>query len=443
MTPQRLEIRPGPPLRGTFQPPGDKSITHRAYVLGLLSENGVVVENANPGTDCEATLRCAATLGLRVARSGSRLELGGRGFALVEPDRVLDCENSGTTLRLLSGVVAGQPFLSVLAGDASLNRRPVTRMIEPLRRMGARLAARADDRLPPLVIQGGPLEPIDCRLPVASAQLASCVVLAGLQARGATVVTLPGPARDHTERMLAAMGARIEVESLESGGRRLTVRGPSPLGQGRFRVPGDFSAAAFFLAGAAASPGACVTAVGVSLNPTRTGLLDVLERMGARVRRDHARVESGEAVGDVTVAGPERLTGFDIPPEWVPRLIDEVPAWAVAAASARGRSRLSGAGELRVKESDRLAMLARNLGRLGVTAIEHADGIEVEGGPVHGGVVQAGHDHRIAMAFSVLGMLAGGPVIVEEASHIDTSYPDFLQTLARLGAEVGLADGRP
>jgi 3-phosphoshikimate 1-carboxyvinyltransferase len=412
-------------------------------MLALLAEGRSVVENANPGTDCASTLGCVQSLGLEVARRGARLELSGRALELAEPDRVLECGNSGTTLRLLAGVVAGQPFLSVLAGDGSLNRRPVARIIEPLSRMGASLWARQRDQLPPLVVRGAALTCVDYQLPIASAQVASSVLLAGLQARGVTRVTLPGPARNHTECMLSAMGVPIEIEAIEGGGRRVTLGGPRVPTKATFRVPGDFSAAAFFFAAAAASPGASVTATEVSLNPTRTGFLDVLEAMGAAVARANLRTEAGEDVGDVTVTGPERLSGFDIPPEWVPRLLDEVPAWAVAAAAARGRSRLRGARELRVKESDRLAMLSQNLARLGVAVREGVDGIEIQGGPIAGGTVGAVGDHRIAMAFAVLGTLARGPVAVEEAENIDTSFPDFVRTLAELGGEIAGHEPEP
>jgi 3-phosphoshikimate 1-carboxyvinyltransferase len=242
--------------------------------------------------------------------------------------------------------------------------------------------------------------------------------------------------------MLGAIGAPITVEPLPGGGRRVAVRGPAPLPAARFAVPGDFSAAAFFLAAAAATPGASVTATGVSLNPTRTGLLEVLERMGATVRRASERRASGEEVGDVTVTGPERLRAVDVPADWVPRLIDEVPAWTIAAARAEGRSRLAGARELRVKETDRIAALTANLGRLGVAAAERPDGLEIDGGPVRGGVVRAERDHRIAMAFALLGTLASGPVRIEEAETIATSFPGFLEACAVLGADVSARSGR-
>lgn len=417
-------------------PPGDKSITHRALILGALAAGETTVENANRGADCAATLACLEALGTAARRQGETLHLRGADGTLREPDRVLDCGNSGTTLRLLAGPLAAQPFLAVLAGDASLHRRPVERVIEPLRRMGARLWGRDHDRFPPLVVQGGPLRPIEVALPVASAQVASCVLLAGLFADGLTVVEVPGPARDHTERMLGAFGIEPLVEARPAGGRRVAVRGPARLSACTFRVAGDFSAAAFFLAAAAATPGSRVTARGVSLNPTRTGLLDALEAMGAEVRREQLRTEGGEPVGDVTVTGPERLKGVDLPPEWVPRLVDEVPAWAIAAAAAQGVSRLRGAAELRLKESDRLAAIAENLATLGVTARSAADRLEIEGGRIGGGIVNARGDHRIAMAFATIGTLAREPVTVEDTAAIGTSYPGFVAALVALGADV-------
>jgi 3-phosphoshikimate 1-carboxyvinyltransferase len=404
--------------------------------LALLCSGEMVVVNPNPGLDCAATLTCARDLGLDATVHPDQVELEGRGFSLVEPEQILGCGNSGTTLRLLSGVLAAQPFLSVLSGDASLNRRPVARLIEPLRRMGAELWARAGDQLPPLVVRGRPLRGIDYALPVASAQVASSILLAGLQAEGETTVLVPGPARDHTERLLALLGAAIEIEPLRGGGRRVSLSGPSSLTASVLRIPGDFSAAAFFFAAAAALPEARVTAHGVSLNPTRSGLLEVLEQMGATVMRAHPRVACGEEVADVTVIGPERLLAVDIPPEWLPRLIDEIPAWAIAAAVAAGRSRLRGAAELRVKESDRLAVLAEDLGHLGIVVEEHEDGIEIDGGTLKGGTVRAMGDHRIAMAFAVAGSLARGPVVVEEAEGIETSYPGFADTFRALGGAI-------
>ena len=443
MSDERLTIAPGPPLAGRFTPPGDKSITHRACLLALLADGISEIRSPNPGEDCRATVRCAEALGLEVlpreranTAGPGPLRLRGHGGSLAEPDRVLDCGNSGTTLRLLAGIVATRPFLSVLAGDASLNRRPVGRVVEPLRLMGANVWARDQDRYPPLVIRGARLKPIHYVVPVASAQVATCVLLAGLSADGETSVELPGPARDHTERMLAAAGIALQRDELAAGGRRITVRGPAHPRALSLTVAGDFSAAAFFLAAAAATPGARVTATGVNLNPTRTGLLDVLAAMGAVVGLEQTGLEAGEEVGDVTVTGPEHLAAFDIPPAWVPRLIDEIPAWTVAASAAQGRSHLGGAGELRHKESDRISALATNLARLGIAARERPDGIEIEGGTVLGGHVDAAGDHRIAMAFAVLATRARSPVTISEASSIATSYPGFAGDLARLGGAV-------
>lgn len=446
MSDARLTVAPGPPLAGQFTPPGDKSITHRACLMALLADGVSEIRHPNPGDDCGATVRCAAELGLEVLARGradasapGTLRLRGRGGSLTEPARVLDCGNSGTTLRLLAGIVATRPILSVLSGDASLNRRPVGRVVEPLRLMGATLHAREQDRCPPLVVRGAQLHPIHYVVPVASAQVATCVLLAALSASGETSVELPGPARDHTERMLAAAGIALQRDERPDGGRRVTVRGPAEPRPLALTVPGDFSAAAFFLAAAAATPGARVTATGVNLNSTRTGLLEVLAAMGATVEVERAGLEAGEEVGAVTVTGPERLAAFDIPPAWVPRLIDEIPAWIVAASAAHGRSHLSGAAELRHKESDRLEALATNLAKLGIAVRERPDGIEIEGGAVRGGQVDAAGDHRIAMAFAVLATRAGGPVTIRDAASIATSYPGFAADLAQLGGVVAPA----
>jgi 3-phosphoshikimate 1-carboxyvinyltransferase len=332
-------------------------------------------------------------------------------------------------------------MFSVLTGDASLRRRPVARVIEPLRQMGAQLWARDGDRLPPLAIRGAALHGIAYCLPVASAQVASCLLLAGLFATGRTRVELPGPARDHTQRMLPAFGVPVLAATGPPGsGGSIAVEGPARPTGARVAVPGDFSAAAFFLAAAAATPGATVTARDVNLNPTRTGLLDVLERMGARVERSRVRDACGEPVGDVSVIGPDALRASDIDAGEVPTLIDEVPAWVVAASAARGTSRIRGAEELRVKEGDRLALLGANLARLGIGAEETADGLAVTGGAVGGGSVDAGGDHRIAMAFAVLAGRARGPVTVTGAGAIPTSYPGFADTLAALGGDIDVAE---
>ena len=432
----KLIVHPGGALAGRVAPPGDKSITHRAILVGLLAADPVKITAANTGADCVATLDCARALGASVEGERGTWTISAR--ALVEPARVLDCGNSGTALRLLAGVLAGQPFFSVLTGDASLVARPIERVVTPLRRMGATLSGRDHDRLPPLAIRGAPLAAIRYRLPIASAQVASCLLLAGLGATGETEIEIPGPARDHTERMLRAAGVPIEENALPEGGRHVRVTGPARPRGGPIRIPGDFSAGAFSRAAAAAVPGAEVTGTGVGLNPSRTGLLDVLEAMGARIERDALREEMGEPVGDVRVTGPERLRAFDVPPAWVPRMIDEAPAWAIAASAAAGRSRLTGAAELRVKESDRIAALEQ-LRTLGVTMTTTAEGLVIRGTGgrrLRGARVESHGDHRIAMAFGVAGLVSEGGVEVVDAGSAEVSFPGFFARLAALGAPV-------
>ncbi|HET9327690.1 MAG TPA: 3-phosphoshikimate 1-carboxyvinyltransferase [Candidatus Eisenbacteria bacterium] len=437
----RIVVHPGRGLGGSVTPPGDKSVTHRAYILGGLAEGVTTVEEPNPGADCESTLTCLEALGAEVRREPGKVTLRGCAMRFSKPDGILDCGNSGTTLRLLAGPLAAQPFRSTLAGDASLQRRPVDRVIEPLRRMGAKLSAREGDRLPPLEIEGGPLHAIEYKVESRSAQVASCVLLAGLFAEGKTTVIIEG-ARDHTQRMLPEFGAEIDAHELDDAlVPPFSVTGPARLQGRRLRVPGDFSAAAFFLAGVAATPGAAITAEGVSLNPTRTGLLLALGEMGAKVTREQTGMEAGEPIGNVTVTGPDMLEALRdwTPASWahfIPTMIDEIPALAVAAARARGVTRIRHAAELRVKESDRIAALATNLRRLGIEVEEHPDGLSIHGGTLRGGIVDAAGDHRIAMAFAVAGTFADGPVTVTGASEIATSYPGFVRALRTLGAEV-------
>jgi 3-phosphoshikimate 1-carboxyvinyltransferase len=430
----RPAVRRGRALSGSFVPPGDKSVTHRAVILGLLADGETVVRGANAGEDCHRSLTAAAALGASVTTEDGAWRLGGTAARPRTPAADLDCGNSGTTIRLLAGALAGHDLEARLFGDASLSRRPMGRIVTPLRAMGADLRAAEGDR-PPLEIRGTRLRGITYDVPVASAQVATCVLLAGLAATGRTVVRLPGPARDHTERMLPAFGAPLDVRGLPGGGREVAVDGGATLTGRDVTVPGDFSAAAFLLAAAAAEPGSCVTVRGVSLNPTRTGLLDVLAAMGAPAEIANARETAGEPVGDVTVRGPEVLSPFDVPPEWVPRLVDEVPAWVVLASAARGTSRVTGAAELRVKESDRIVSLARNLAAAGVTARELPDGLEVEGGPPRGARVEAHLDHRVVMAFAALGARTAEPMTFDDASSVDTSFPGFFSILASLGAE--------
>lgn len=420
-----IVVAPGRALRGTVRVPGDKSISHRAVLLGALAHGTTRVEGFLRAEDCLATVRCVRGLGRDVDEDGERLTV--HGGPLREPEDVLDAGNSGTTIRLLTGILAGQPFSSVITGDASIRRRPMDRVVEPLRRMGARITGRAGGRLAPLAIAGAPLRPIAYASPVASAQVKSAILLAGLFADGETAVTEPSLSRDHTERMLGTFGAPVRRDGLT-----VRVAGPGALSAAAVRVPGDISSAAFFLVGAAIVPGSAVTVRGVGLNPTRTGVLDALRAMGAAVEIEHARDDGGEPSGDVTVrAAP--LHGTTIGGDLIPRLIDELPVLAVAASVAEGETIIKDAAELRVKESDRIAVLAGELGAIGARVEARPDGLAIRGVPhLRGGRAASGGDHRVAMALAVAGLRAAAPVTVDGTECIRTSFPGFEETLRRL-----------
>jgi 3-phosphoshikimate 1-carboxyvinyltransferase len=384
--------------------------------------------------DCRATLDCLRALGVEwrleeEAPGVGTLELAGVGLGgLSEPPDVLDTRNSGTALRLLSGLLAGQPFLSVLTGDDSLRSRPVGRVVEPLRLMGAELLARDGDRLPPLAVRGGSLRGIRYRLPVASAQVKSAILLAGLFAEGETVVEEPMPTRDHTERLLRAMGA-----DLRRDGSEVRLEPPQSLSAVDTEVPGDVSAAAFWLVAAAVHPEAEIHLPAVGLNPTRTGLLDVLSMMGADLDVGEQRIVGEEPVADIVISS-SRLDGVEVGGELIPRLIDEAPALAVAAAFARGRTVVRDAAELRVKESDRISTLTAQLRRLGAAIDERPDGFVIEGGRgLCGARVSGGGDHRLTMALAVAGLLAEGETTVEDEEAVAVSYPGFWRDHQQIG----------
>ncbi len=436
-----VEARPHGPLRGQVRPPGDKSISHRALILAALAAGESTIAGLLEGEDVLATARTLSALGVSVERSGEGLwRVAGVGSGgLAEPDTVLDCGNAGTLARLLLGVLAGHPFRALVTGDPSLRRRPMARVTAPLRMMGATIHARADDRLP-LAIRGrSQLIPIAWSSPVASAQVKSAILLAGLHAPGETTVVEPLPSRDHTERMLAALGAQVVCRSEPDGRHRVTLRGYAELRPRSFIIPADPSSAAFPLVAALCRPGSEVILTGVGLNPTRTGLFDALARMGARLAIRNRREEGGEPVADLVAQGSE-LVGIDLSAEIAPRMIDEYPILAVAAACARGPSVLRGLGELRVKESDRLQAMESGLRACGVQARVVGDDLHIEGTggrpPPGGGRIDAGLDHRIAMSFLVLGGLARRPVRVKGAETIHTSFPGFLELMNGLGAEL-------
>jgi len=403
--------------------PGDKSISHRAVMLGALAEGATLIENFLPGEDCLATVACFRKLGVEISWTGKdSLRIQGCGLeGLREPEEVLDAGNSGTTMRLLLGIMAGQPFFSVLNGDASLRCRPMARVTGPLVRMGARIEGRQGGNLAPLAVQGGNLKPVHYNSPVASAQVKSAVLLAGLFAGGVTSVTEPYRSRDHTERMLRHFGAKVDVS-----GTTVRVAGrPRLLGR-KIAVPGDLSSASFLMVAAAALPGSDLTLQRVGINPARSGIIDALTGMGASIELLNPREEGGEPVAEIRVRCTGRLTGIAVGGEMIPRLIDEIPALAVAAALAGGRTEIRDAAELKVKESNRIATVAGMLASFGAVVEELPDGLLVKGGkPLRGCACRSHGDHRIALAASVAGLLAEGETIVHDAECMNVSFPGF------------------
>src|SRR5579862_2894486 len=427
------------PLSGTIRVPGDKSISHRALMLGALAIGRTEITGLLEGEDVLATAAALRMMGAGIVRAeDGRWLVDGVGVGgLAEPDDVIDLGNSGTSARLLLGILASHPFTAFVTGDASLRRRPMGRVITPLSRFGAQFQGRDGGRLPLAVTGARSPVPIVYELPVPSAQVKSAVLLAGLNTPGATSVVEPQQTRDHTERMLGHFGAKVTVEAEPGGGRRITVIGHPELIAAPITVPGDPSSAAFPLVAALIVPGSEVRIANVGLNPSRTGLFLCLEEMGADITFENRREAGGEPVADLYVRAG-RLTGADIPASRAPSMIDEYPILAVAAACARGRTRMRGLAELRVKESDRLAGIAEGLSRCGVRVAVEGDDLIVDGigGPPAGGaLIETQLDHRIAMAFLVLGLAANEPVRIDDARPIRTSFPDFVPLMTRLGAE--------
>jgi len=435
--------RPRAPLAGTAAVPGDKSISHRALMLGALAVGRTEITGLLEGEDVLATAAALRAMGAGIERRNDRRWLvDGVGVGgLAEPDDVLDLGNSGTSARLLLGILATHRLTAFLTGDGSLRRRPMGRVIEPLSRFGAHFLSREGGRLPLAVTGAADPVPIEYRLPVPSAQVKSAVLLAGLNTPGLTSVIEKEPTRDHTERMLGHFGARVAVEATPEGGRRIAIEGQPELTAAPIVVPGDPSSAAFPLVAALIVPGSAVRIENVGLNPSRTGLLLSLREMGADIAFENEREAGGEPVADLRVrAGP--LSGTEIPPERAPSMIDEYPILAVAAACARGRTIMRGLAELRVKESDRLAGIAEGLSRCGVKVAVEGDDLIVEGTgapPPGGALIATRLDHRIAMAFLVLGLAAFDPVRIDDARPIATSFPDFVPLMTRLGASFDAA----
>lgn len=420
-------------LCGEITPPGDKSISHRVLIFATLAAGRSELSGVLESEDTLATLQACEQLGAIVARSCGRICIEGTGGELKQPSAGrLDLGNSGTAMRLLAGVLCGQDFDIILSGDESLNRRPMRRIVEPLRLMGADIEPTGQGTAPLTIRAGGGLQGIEYKSPVASAQIKSCVLLAGLYASGVTRVNEPRLSRDHTERLLPLFGVALPAPCSITGGSRLKAA--------VFNVPGDISSAAFPLAAAALMPGSDIMLRRVGLNPTRTGFLECLEEMGAELRVVNRSDQGAEPEGDIQLVFNGPLKGIDVPKTRVADMIDELPLLMALAATASGITRIRGAAELRVKESDRLAVMATGLQQLGVELKEYQDGIDITGGEISGGLVASAGDHRCAMSFAVLGLHASAEVQIEDAQFIATSYPGFCDDMNRLGAMMQAAE---
>ena len=420
-----VTILPAKGLRGQVRVPGDKSISHRAVMLGALARGETEIEHFLFGEDCLSTIGIIRALGVQVITENNRVVVRSGGMdALQEPENILDAGNSGTTIRLMAGVLSGCPFFSVLTGDNSLRQRPMGRVIKPLTAMGARITARKGNSKAPLAIQGGILKAMEYYSPVASAQVKSAVMLAGLLTEGVTTVIEPARSRDHTERMLKYFGARVEVDE-----QRVSIWGRPDLTGKRITIPGDISSAMFFIAAGITVPGAELEILNVGINPTRAGALEILKDMGADITLQNRREVNCEPVADLHVRG-SLLKGTHIGGEIIPKLIDEIPVLAVVAAQAKGETVVRDAAELRHKESDRITAVVRLLGSLGADVIERPDGFVVRGGrQLKGAPCDSFGDHRMAMAAAVAGLSACGPTTISGAECVDISYPYFFDTL--------------
>ena len=420
------------PLRGTLTVSGDKSISHRAVMLGSLATGTTEIEGFLPGEDCLSTIRCFRSMGVQIEQNGSSVKVFGRGLReLTAPAGILDCGNSGTTTRLLSGVLAAQHFNSVLSGDASIQRRPMKRIMIPLRAMGADITSVSGNDCAPLSVHGKQLYGIHFNSPIASAQVKSAVLLAGLYASGQTTVTEPALSRDHTERMLRSFGAKVLTGNFEDR-PSVTVTETKNLYGTEISVPGDISSAAFFLVGASIVPGSEVVLRNVGINPTRDGVISALRAMGAKIEVLEVRNEDSEPAADLLVRYAP-LHGTEIGGALIPRLIDELPVLAAAAAVAEGRTVIRDAAELKVKESNRIRTMAEDLSRLGAKVEETEDGLIIDGGAaLHGGAVESYSDHRIAMSFAILSLVTDGEVRISDPDCVNISAPTFYEDLKSL-----------
>lgn len=429
-------VQPGGQLSGSFRVPGDKSISHRSIMFGSIADGVTHVSGFLQGEDSLNTLRAFRAMGVEIDGPTAEGEVTIQGVGidgLKAPAAPIDLGNSGTSIRLMSGLLAGQAFDVELSGDRSLSKRPMKRVTDPLALMGARIDT-AEGGKPPLKVHGGAkMQGIDYAMPMASAQVKSCLLLAGMYASGTTCVTEPATTRDHTERMLNAFGYPVETE-----GNRMCITGGGRLTACDIDVPADISSAAFFLVAASIADNSDITLQHVGVNPTRTGVIDILKLMGANIELLNQRMVGGEPVADIRVRSA-KLQGIAVPETLVPLAIDEFPALFVAAACAEGTTVVTGAEELRVKESDRIQVMADGLQAIGVDATATEDGMIINGGPIAGGRVHSRDDHRIAMAFTMAGLRASAPIAIEDCANVNTSFPDFIGLASRAGVQVSIA----
>lgn len=418
-------------LNGVLKIPGDKSISHRAVMFGSIAEGTTLIDGFLEGEDCLSTIDCFKKLGVEINRNGTQIEITGKGLdGLVEPSEVLDVGNSGTTLRLLMGILSGRPFSTTFTGDSSIGKRPMNRVTVPLSSMGARIDGRDNSNLIPIHIRGGDIEGMEYHSPVASAQVKSAILLAGLQGKGRTTVIEPNKSRDHTERMLQAFGVMVEVDNVA-----VSIEGGQKLIGTSIQVPGDISSAAFWLIAGCVIPNSEIVLKNVGLNPTRAGIMDVLQRMGADITIMNQK-DTAEPVGDITIR-TSNLKGIEIGGDDIPRLIDEIPIIALAASVASGETIIKDAKELRVKETDRIETVVTELAKLGVTLKGTEDGIIITGGnTLIGANVDSHGDHRIGMMLAIAGCIASGETTIEGASSVAVSYPTFFEELGRLKGEL-------
>ena len=429
MSTNYISVNPARCLRGEISLPGDKSISHRAIILTSIAKGKSIIRGIQRGKDCLATLNAIESMGVKIEERDTELIIHGRGHSgLKEPEDVIDCRNSGTTMRILAGLLAGQNFYSVLSGDRYLTKRPMRRIIEPLRKMGAQIFGRANNRFPPLTILGGKLRGINYSLPIPSAQVKSCLLLAGLYADGETFITEPCQSRDHTERMLRFLGGEVKVDGLT-----VKVKGGGSLLGKKISVPGDISAASFFMGAAAILRGSRVKILNVGINPTRRGLIDILLQMGADIKITHIDKRCEEEIGEIEVRGGNTLRGVVVQGELIPRLIDEIPILAVISCFAEGETIIKDAQELRVKETDRIKAMVNELKKMGADIEEREDGMVIKGSrKLKGAECDSYGDHRIAMALTIAGLCAKGTTKILNPECIATSFPEFWKTLEKI-----------